>query len=140
MSTRKPDKQRKADASAPLHVKRKRVRARCIDPAFPYLRNVTVRVGDRVQVHRGDWGNPGSDKAEGGKRLGAARGKSGAEGQVIGVDGKKGKVFVEGVSQPKADGKEEGIAVHASNLVVVKVNDGDPIRIKKLESREGGDE
>jgi ribosomal protein L24 len=140
MSTRKPSKQRKANANAPLHVKRKRIRARCIDPAFPTVRNVTVCVGDRVQVHRGDWGNPGHDKAEGGKRLGADRGKLGVEGLVIGVDGKKGKVFVEGVSQPKSDGKEEGIAIHASNLVVIKVNDGDLIRIKKLESREGVDE
>ena len=140
MSTRKPNKQRKAVAKAPLHIKRKRVRARCIDPAYPTIRNITVRVGDRVQVHRGDWGNPGSDKDEGGKRLGAARGKSGVEAGVIGIDSKKGKVFVEGVSQPKSDGKEEGISVHASNLVVIKVDESDPIRIKKLESRIGGDE
>ena len=140
MSSSKPNKQRKSAANAALHTKRKRVRARCLDPAFPNVRNVTVRVGDRVSVRRGDWGNPGHDKDGGGKRLGGDRGKSGIEANVIGIDSKTGKIFVEGVSQSTSESKAEGIPVHASNVAVIKVDDGDVVRLKKLEERNGGDE
>jgi large subunit ribosomal protein L24 len=140
MSSSKPNKQRKNAAKASLHSKRKRIRARCLDPAYPNVRNVTVRTGDRVSVRRGDWGNPGHDKDEGGKRLGGARGKGGIEAEVISIDTKSGRIFVEGVSQSTAESKAEGIPVHASNVVVIKVNDSDMLRLKKLEERNGGDE
>jgi large subunit ribosomal protein L24 len=127
-------------ANAPLHTKRKRIRARCLDPAFPNVRNVTIRVGDLVSVRRGDWGNPGHDKDEGGKRLGSSRGKEGVEANVIAVDIKTGRVFVEGVSHSTSESKAEGIPLHASNVVVIKIDDGDVVRLKKLEERNGGDE
>ena len=140
MSSTKPNKQRKNAANAPIHTKRKRIRARCLDPAFPNVRNVTIRVGDIVSVHRGDWGNPGHDKDEGGKRLGGTRGKEGIEANVIGVDVRTGRIFVEGVSLSTAESKAEGIPLHASNVVVTKIDDGDVVRLKKLEERNGGDE
>ena len=140
MSSTKPNKQRKNAANAPIHTKRKRIRARCLDPAFPNVRNVTIRVGDIVSVHRGDWGNPGHDKDEGGKRLGGTRGKEGIEANVIGVDVRTGRIFVEGVSHSTAESKAEGIPLHASNVVVTKIDDGDVVRLKKLEVRNGGDE
>ena len=140
MSSTKPKKQRKNAAKAPIHTKRKRIRARCLDPAFPNVRNVTIRVGDIVSVHRGDWGNPGHDKDEGGKRLGGTRGKEGIEANVIGVDVRTGRIFVEGVSHSTAESKAEGIPLHASNVVVTKIDDGDVVRLKKLEERNGGDE
>ncbi|MDP6099538.1 MAG: 60S ribosomal protein L26 [Candidatus Thalassarchaeaceae archaeon] len=140
MSSSKPNKQRKSAAKASMHSKRKRIRARCLDPLFPNVRNVTVRKGDHVSVRRGDWGNPGHDKDEGGKRLGGTRGKEGIEAEVISIDTKSGRIFVEGVSQSTAESKAEGIPVHASNVVVVKVNDSDIVRLKKLEERNGGDE
>ena len=140
MSSSKPNKQRKNAANAPIHSKRKRVRARCLDSAFPNVRNVTVRVGDTVSVRRGDWGNPGHDKDEGCKRLGGARGKGGIEAKVIGIDSKNGRIFVEGVSHSTSESKAEGIPVHASNVVVTKVDDGDIVRLKKLDERNGGSE
>lgn len=140
MSSTKPNKQRKKAANAPIHTRRKRIRARCLDPAFPNVRNVTIRVGDIVSVHRGDWGNPGHGKDEGGKRLGGTRGKEGIEANVIGVDVRTGRIFVEGVSHSTAESKAEGIPLHASNVVVTKIDDGDVVRLKKLEERNGGDE
>ena len=56
------------------------------------------------------------------------------------VVGEGGHIFVEGLTHSKADGKDEGIPVHPSNVVVVKVDDSDPIRLKKLQSRNGGDD
>ena len=140
MSSTKPNKQRKNAANAAIHIKRKRIRARCLDPAFPNVRNVTIRVGDIVTVHRGDWGNPGHDKDEGGKRLGGTRGKEGIEANVIAVDIKTGRIFVEGVSHSTSESKAEGIPLHASNVIVTKIDDGDVVRLKKLEERNGGDE
>ena len=48
--------------------------------------------------------------------------------------------MIEGVTHSKADGKDEGIPIHSSNVVVVKIDDSDPIRLKKLQSRNGGDD
>ena len=140
MVSKSPNKQRKAAANASLHTQRKRLRARCLDPNYLNIRNVTIRVGDEVEIHRGDFGHPNSQKGDKGKRHGEARGKSGLRATVAGVDTGSGNIFVEGLTHSKADGKEEGIPVHSSNVVVVKVDDSDPIRLKKLQSRNGGDD
>ena len=138
MVSKSPGKQRKAAANAPLHKQRKRLRARCLDPNYANVRNVTIRVGDEVEIHRGDFGNPNSQKGEKGKRHGEARGKSGLRAAVASVNNSTGHIMVEGVTHSKADGKDEGIPIHASNVVVVKIDDSDPIRLKKLQSRNGG--
>ena len=140
MSSKSPNKQRKSAANAPLHTQRKRLRARCLDPNYSNIRNVTIRVGDEVEVHRGDFGNPNSLKGEKGKRHGEARGKSGLRAAVAGINTDSGQIFVEGLTHSKADGKEEGIPIHSSNVVVVKIDDSDPSRLKKLQSRNGGDD
>ena len=73
MVSKKAGKQRTSQRDAPLHVKRKRMRARLIsdDPDLRQVRSVTVRVGDEVEVTRGDFSHPNSVKAESrGKRLG----------------------------------------------------------------------
>ncbi|DAC63689.1 MAG TPA: hypothetical protein D7I10_01530 [Candidatus Poseidoniales archaeon] len=140
MVSKSPNKQRKSAANAPLHVQRKRLRARCLDPAYANVRNVTIRVGDTVEVRRGDFGHPNSAKGEKGKRSGDARGKAGLRAAVASVDSSSGHIFIEGLTHSKADGKEEGIPVHSSNVVVVKIDDSDPIRLKKLQSMNGGDD
>ena len=140
MVSKSPNKQRKAAANAPLHTQRKRLRARCLDPNYINIRNVTIRVGDEVEIHRGDFGHPNSQKGDKGKRHGEARGKSGLRAAVASIDTSGGHIFVEGLIHSKADGKDEGIPIHPSNVVVVKVDDSDPIRLKKLQSRNGGDD
>ena len=52
MSSKKSGKQRMAQSKAPIHVRRKRMRARLItdDPDLKDIRSVTVRVGDEVEV------------------------------------------------------------------------------------------
>ena len=84
----KPGKQRKAQANAPLHVKRKRVRARLQldkpDDRLAGLRSVTIRVGDTVRVVRGDY-------AHGGKRVGGKRNADPLSGKVLNVDSNTGR-------------------------------------------------
>ena len=101
-------------------------------------RTVTVRVGDEVEVLRGDFGNPNSTKSDSkGKRLGQSRGRAGLKSKVNRVDTSSGRIFVDGLTITTADGKEEAIPIHPSNLVVTALYEGDPVRIKQLIERGG---
>lgn len=128
----KPRKQRKAAANASIQNKRKRLRARFAtsDSRFAGVRSVAVRVGDTVEVQRGDFGNPSK-----GKRLGDSRGRAGVEGKVVAIDSSNGKIIVEGVTGSKSDDKEQGIPIHVSNVVVTSLEESDPLRMKKITER-----
>ena len=86
MTTKKPGKNRLSQRKAPIHVKRKRIRARLLTND-PNLQNIPIRTDE----------------------------------------GRK-----------TADGKEEAIPIHPSNLVVTALYEGDPVRIKQLIERGGG--
>ena len=76
-----------------------------------------------------------------GKRLGQPRGRAGIKAKVASVDTKNGYIFVDGLSQTTADGKEEAVPVNPSNLIVTKLFEGDPERIKRIVERSSrGDE
>ena len=95
------------------------------DARFAGVRTVTVRVGDIVQVTRGD-------QAHGGKRHGGKRGNDPLTGAVLRIDAEKGRLYIEGVKASKADNKEEAVPVHASNVVVTQLDESDRMRIAKL--------
>ena len=140
MTTKNPGKNRLSQSKAPIYVKRKRMRARLIttDPNLQNIRTVTVRVGDEVEILRGDFGNPNSTKSDSkGKRLGQSRGRAGLKSKVNRVDTSSGRIFVDGLTITTADGKEEAIPIHPSNLVVTALYEGDPVRIKQLIERGG---
>jgi ribosomal protein L24 len=110
------------------------------DPGLQAIRTVTVRAGDEVEVVRGDFGNPNSVKPDSrGKRLGQTRGRAGIKAKVASVDTERGMIFVDGITSSTADGKEEGVPIRPSNLVVTSLFEGDPLRIKRLMERSGGD-
>jgi large subunit ribosomal protein L24 len=141
MVSKKAGKQRQAQTDVPIHVCRKRICACLIIDDFEFLVicSVIVRVGDEVEVLRGDFGFPNSVKADSrGKRLGQSRGRSGIKSNVVGVDTKSGFVLVEGVTTSTADGKEEALPIHPSNLIITKLYDGDPLRIKRIVERSNG--
>ena len=143
MVSKKAGKQRTSQREAPLHVRRKRMRARLIsdDPDLRNVRSVTVRVGDEVELTRGDFSHPNSIKADTrGKRLGQSRGRAGIKAKIASLDTKSGVIFVDGLSQSTADGKEEAVPVNPSNVIVTKLYEGDPGRIKRIVDRSpGGD-
>lgn len=132
-----------AQSKAPIHVRRKRMRARLLtdDPNMKDIRSVTVRVGDEVEVTRGDFSHPNSVKPDSrGKRLGQARGRAGVKAKVASVDTGNGFIFVDGLTQSTADGKEEAIPISPSNVIVTKLYEGDPLRIQRIMNRvSGGD-
>lgn len=125
----KPNKQRKAYYNAPLHEKRKRIAARLLldkpDERFAGVRTVTVRVGDTVRVIRGDF-------SHGGKRHGGKRNAAPLSGAVLRIESETGRIFIEGAKGSKSDNKEEAVPVHSSNVVVVKLDETDKLRVQQL--------
>jgi large subunit ribosomal protein L24 len=77
-------------------------------------RHLRVRRGDRVRIVRGDF--------------------KGLEGDVLSVDIKREKVYIQGASIRKADGTEVPMGIHPSNLLILKLAE-DKRRVKK--SRKG---
>ena len=138
----KPGKQRVGQREASRQVRRKRMRARLIseDPELQSIRRVTIRVGDEVEVIRGDFGHPNSVKSDTrGKRLGQSRGRAGVSGKIAKVDTNSGMIFVDGVTITTSDGKEEALPIHPSNVIVTKLFEGDTLRLKRLLERTGGE-
>ena len=134
----KASKQRLSQSDAPTHVKRKRMRARLVsdDPDLINIRTVTVRTGDEVEIVRGDFGHPNSVKSDTrGKRLGQPRGRAGIVAKVARVDTGSGMIFVDGLTNTTADGKEEAVLIHPANVIVTTLFEGDTLRLKRLIER-----
>jgi large subunit ribosomal protein L24 len=72
---------------------------------------VPVRVGDNVKIMRGD--------------------HKGKTGKILEVDRKRNKVFIQGFSHKKTDGKEAFVSFRPSNLLVTGVESKDKLRFKK---------
>lgn len=108
--------QRKSQANAPTHVKRKMLSAHLSTELRDQYGVRTARVckGDTVAVVRGD-----SDIR-------------GTEGKVLEVFTKTGRVSVDGVTINQADGTAVVRPIHASNLVITKLNTEDPWRVDAL--------
>lgn len=119
-SSSKARKQRKAQHNAPTHKRRKMLSAplsKDLQEAYG-RRSVQVVRGDTVRVTRG------------------AEDVKGSEGKVVEVFTKDGKLSIEGVTIEQADGTAVTLPVHASNVVVTKLELSDEWRKEKLQSKE----
>lgn len=112
--------QRYNQANAPLHVKRKMLSAHLSADLRKEFGKRSARVckGDTVTVVRGN------------------EDIRGLEGKVLAVDTQTGRVAVEGVTIKSADGTEKARPIHASNLVIVKLNLDDAWRKEALSRKE----
>ncbi|MDI6718118.1 MAG: 50S ribosomal protein L24 [Methanomicrobiales archaeon] len=99
-----PRKQRRAQKNAPNHAKSRFLSAPlAADLREKYgRRSARVVTGDTVRVLRGDF--------------------AGEEGTVESVDTGTSMLVIGGVSLVKADGKEVPRPVHASNVVITRLN------------------
>ncbi|MBR1451926.1 MAG: 50S ribosomal protein L24 [Candidatus Methanomethylophilaceae archaeon] len=120
MVSSKARTQRKAQANATAHVKRKMLSAHLSDDLRQKYGKRAARVckGDTVVVVRGN-----ADIKN-------------IEGKVINVYTKTGRVAVEGVTIKQADGTEAERPIHASNLVITKLNTEDAWRMDSLSKKE----
>src|SRR5256712_892855 len=117
MSSTQPRTQRNGAANAPLHTKRIRASSH-LGPEIhdkskaPLPRALPVRKGDTVRIMRGGF-----------------RGK---EGKVVSVDRVHGTVVIEGITIEKVDEKKVARPLHASNLLIVRMDDTDPWRRRQF--------
>ncbi len=105
-----PRKQRRFRFRAPLHVRQKMVAAHLSKELREEFkrRSLPVRKGDKVRILRGKF--------------------KGKEGVVARVDLRRLKVFVEGITQKKADGSEVLFPLDPSNLLIIEVDRSDERR------------
>jgi large subunit ribosomal protein L24 len=122
MVSKQARKQRKRQHNAPEHIRRKMVASHLSEDLMKQYkrRSALVVKGDTVLVLRGD------EKVRN------------VEGKVTKVDTRTGKVVVEGITIAKADGTLKERPVHASNLVITKLNLTDPWRKERLEAVKEG--
>jgi large subunit ribosomal protein L24 len=78
-------------------------------------RAIRVRKGDIVRVMRGSY--------------------RGYEGKVAKVEPKRGFVYIEGLTRKTMRGKPVMIPIHASKLMIVKLDLSDKLRVEKLEEK-----
>jgi len=118
-SSKKPRKQRKYRFNAPLHIRKRMLKANISKPLREKYkcRSFGLRVGDKVKVLRGRF-----------------RGK---EGTIKEVDLKRLKVTVNGVEITKNDGTKVFPYLDPSNLQILELKTDDKARQKAL-ARKGG--
>ena len=104
MKSIKARKQRKELFNAPLHKKRKWISAHLEENLLLKYdrRAISVIKGDTVKVMRGSF--------------------KGHEDKVAGVNVSKRYVEIEGLTMTKADGKKIAKSIHASNLLITKLD------------------
>jgi large subunit ribosomal protein L24 len=115
MESMLPRKQRKELYNAPLHKKRKWISSHLEEKLLLKYdkRSISVIKGDTVKVMRGSF--------------------RGHEDKVAGVNVRDGIIEIEGITMSKADGKKITKPIHASNVMITKLNLTDKWRRKKLE-------
>ncbi|MBE6526842.1 MAG: 50S ribosomal protein L24 [Thermoplasmata archaeon] len=120
MVTSNTGKTRKRQYNAPAHTKRKMLSSHLSDELSQKYGRKAVRVcaGDTVVVKRGQ------------------ESIRGIEGKVIEVFTKTGRVTIDGITVKQADGTQVAFPVHASNLVITKLNLEDPLREEIIMNKE----
>ncbi len=114
IGSKKPKKQRKYTANAPIHIKRKMLSVNLSKELRDKhkIRNFEVRKGDTVKI-----------------MVGKHKGK---KAKVSEVKTKKLKIYIEGVQTKKQDGSMVNIPFRPSNLQIQELNTDDKKRFKKL--------
>jgi len=115
-ASKKPRKQRKYLANAPLHKKKEFTSANLSKELRKKhgIRNLPLRKNDHVMVMRGKF--------------------KGKKGKVLTVDPKDLKVEVEGLQVQKKDGSKVNVNMRPSNLQITELNEDDKKRIKSQSS------
>ncbi len=113
----RPNKQRKFQFNAPLHVKQKFVGAHLSSELKKKhgVRTVGLRKGDKVSIMRGQY-----------------KKKS---GKVDRVELRRKKVYIEGIENVRKEGSKTLVAFSPSNLMITELDFTDKKRKEKLEKR-----
>jgi large subunit ribosomal protein L24 len=104
-ASKRPSKQRKYIANAPLHIKAKFVNVNLSKPLREKLkkRHVQIRKDDKVKIMKGKF--------------------KGKEGKVLNVSVKYAKVAIEGINVKKMDGSQANVPLKPSNLQIIELSE-----------------
>ena len=99
------------------HIARKRLSAPLAPPlrAQYGVRSIPVREGDTVMVIKGD--------------------RKMSEGRVLRVDTKRGRIYVEGITRQRLDGRTVQIPISPANVMITRLKLDDEWRRRILERR-----
>lgn len=112
--SKKPRKQRKYRAEAPLHIKRKMISSHLSKELRQKYgrRAMALRKGDTVKI-----------------LVGTSAGKS---GKIEKIDSKTMKVYIEAIQVTKKDGSKASIPIASSNLMITELNMDDKKRMGSI--------
>ncbi|MBW2994777.1 50S ribosomal protein L24 [Candidatus Woesearchaeota archaeon] len=115
--SKKPRKQHKYRAKAPLHLRKNLVSIHLSKDLIKKYgkRNVPVRKGDKVKILRGQFRKK--------------------EGKIERIDRKSYKVYITGIELVKKEGSKVLKSLDPSNLIIVDLNLEDKKRKTKLETK-----
>lgn len=113
--SKRPAKQRKFKANAPLHMKQKFNSSKLSKPLKEKYnrRSIGLRTGDKVKIMRGQF--------------------KGRSGKVEKVMLKEEKAFISGIDVEKKDGSKAQYPIHVSNLMIEDISLDDKKRKQKCE-------
>jgi large subunit ribosomal protein L24 len=116
-ASKRPSKQRKYSANAPLHIKRKLLSVNLSKELRKKYskRNISVRKGDEIKVMRGKFKNK--------------------QGKIISIDVKTSKIKIDTIMIKKQDGSKVNVKIHPSNLQIIGLNLDDKKRIKNVKTQ-----
>jgi len=103
--SKRPGKQRKYVANAPIHTRKKFISVNLAKALREKAgkRNIPVKKGDKVKVLRGKF--------------------KGKEGKILEVRMKTGRVIVEGIQVTKMDNSKANVKMQPSNLQIIEMAD-----------------
>ncbi|MBI2133264.1 50S ribosomal protein L24 [Candidatus Woesearchaeota archaeon] len=112
IGSKKPGKQRKYRANAPLHIKKRYLSSHLSKELRQKhnMKSISVRKGDTVKIMRGQF-----------------RGKT---GKIERVDTKKTEIYVQGIEMKRKDGTKSFYPINPSNLMITEIDTGDKRRLK----------
>lgn len=113
-SSKRPGKQRKYLANAPLHIRKKFLSVNLSKELRKTYkrRNISLKKGDVIKIMRGKF--------------------KGKQGKIKEVKLKTSKVIVEGIQVKKQDGSKADIRLQPSNLQIIELNIEDKKRLKQI--------
>jgi large subunit ribosomal protein L24 len=116
-ASKRPSKQRKYSANAPLHIKRRLLSVNLSKELRKKYskRNISVRKGDEIKVMRGKFKNK--------------------QGKIISIDVKTSKIKIDNIMIKKQDGSKVNVKIHPSNLQIIGLNLDDKKRMKNIKTQ-----
>ncbi|MBS3094929.1 50S ribosomal protein L24 [Candidatus Pacearchaeota archaeon] len=118
VGSKRPGKQRKYLAKAPLHIRKKLLNVSLSKELRKKYgrRAITVRKGDKVKILVGKFKKK--------------------EGKVTEVNYGRLKIYVEGIQIKKLDGSMTNVPMRSSNIQIIELNLDDKMRVESLNKKQ----